>query len=95
MKKIDNFKIQMSADVIQDLKNRLARTRWSDEISGADWDYGTNLSFIKNFVAYWQIQFDWSAQEKILNSFAHYRTTIDGLGIHFIYERGKGPIQSH
>jgi len=42
-------------------------------------------------VDYWRTQFDWRAQEAALNRFAHFRTTLDGMGIHFIHERGTGP----
>ena len=88
---VQPFKIQVSDAVLQDLRERLARTRWPDEIPGAGWDYGTNLDYIKELVEYWRTQFDWRAQEEALNSFAHFRSNVDGMGIHFIHERGKGP----
>ena len=59
------------------------------EIPGAAWDYGANLAYLKDLVDYWRTQFDWRAQEAALNRFAHC-TTLDGMGIHFIHERGKG-----
>src|SRR4029077_17978993 len=55
------------------------------------WDYGANLNYIKNLVDYWKKQFDWRKQEKLLNTFSHFIVNIDGLNIHFIHERGKGP----
>ncbi len=55
------------------------------------WDYGSNLAYIKELTEYWCTAFDWRAQEAALNRFAHFRTTIDGMGIHFIHERGQGP----
>jgi pimeloyl-ACP methyl ester carboxylesterase len=54
-------------------------------------DYGTNLAYLQELVDFWQHQFDWRAQEKELNAFAQFRSEIDGLGIHFLHERGKGP----
>jgi pimeloyl-ACP methyl ester carboxylesterase len=88
---IQPFKIAIPQSTLDDLHERLARTRWPDEVSGAGWDYGTNLDYLRSLVAYWQHEYDWRAQEAMLNSFSHFRTDIDGLGIHFIREHGKGP----
>lgn len=85
------FQIQVPQDTLADLRERLARTRWPDEILDSGWDYGSNLAYVKELSAYWQNEFDWRKQEEAINSFAHFRTDIDGLGIHFIHERGRGP----
>ena len=85
------FKVQVSDATLEDLRERLSRTRWPDEISGSEWGYGSNLAYVKELVDYWLTRFDWRAQEAFINSFAHFRTTVDGLGIHFIHEGGKGP----
>ena len=85
------FKVQVSDATLEDLRERLTRTRWPDEISGSEWGYGSDLAYVKELVDYWLTRFDWRAQEAFINSFAHFRTTVDGLGIHFIHERGKGP----
>lgn len=86
---MEPFKIHFEQSVLDDLQHRLAQTRWPDEITGAGWDYGTNLIYLKSLVDYWQSQFDWLVQEQILNNFNHYLTTIDGSRIHFIYEKAK------
>jgi len=88
---IQPFQINVPQNVLQDLKERLARTRWPDEVEGAGWDYGTNLDYMKGLVDYWQNKYDWRAQEAELNRFSQFRTEVNGTGIHFIYERGKGP----
>jgi len=88
---IQPFTIHVPHTTIDDLQGRLARTRWPDEIAGAGWDYGTNLAYLMGLVAYWRDDFDWRAQEARLNQFAHFRAEIDGCGIHFIHERGRGP----
>lgn len=85
------FTIAIQQQTLDDLRERLAKTRWPDEIDGADWAYGTNLDYIKELTDYWQHQFDWRKQEAMLNQFHQAKTTIDGVGIHFIHERGKGP----
>jgi pimeloyl-ACP methyl ester carboxylesterase len=88
---MQTFTVDISQQTLDDLHERLARTRWPDEVQNADWDYGTNLAYLKELVDYWHNTFSWRAQEAAINQFAHFRTTIDGLGIHFIHERGKGP----
>ena len=85
------YKLRVAQPVLADLRRRLDRVRWPDEIAGSGWQYGTNLAYLQKLVEYWRSQFDWRAQEARLNSFSHYRTEIDSLGIHFIHERGKGP----
>ncbi|WP_410507696.1 epoxide hydrolase [Methanosarcina hadiensis] len=88
---IEPFKINVPEAVLLDLKDRLAQTRWPDEVEGAGWDYGTNLGYMKGLVDYWQDKYDWRAQEAELNRFSQFRAEVNGTGIHFIYERGKGP----
>ena len=88
---IQSFQINIPQTILDDLWMRLSRTRWTDEIEGAGWDYGANLGYLKTLVAYWRSQFNWSAQEAALNRFAQFIAEIDGFGIHFIHERGRGP----
>jgi pimeloyl-ACP methyl ester carboxylesterase len=85
------FRIDVPDEVLRDLRQRLLRTRWSDQVEGTDWDAGTDLAYLKTLIAYWQDAYDWRKQEAALNQFAHFKTEIDGVGIHFIHERGKGP----
>jgi len=85
------FTIEVPDAVLDDLRRRLEATRWPGEIPGSGWDYGTNLGYLQELVGYWRSGFDWRAQEKQLNAFHHYTTTVDGLGIHFIHEKGQGP----
>ena len=88
---VQPYKVEIPDAVLEDLKARLVRTRWPDEIPGSDWDYGTNLAYLKELVEYWRTGFDWRGQEAVINSFAHFRTTVDDMGIHFIHQEGKGP----
>ena len=85
------FKIDVPDAVLQDLNERLTRTRWPDEIPGSGWDYGSNLDYIKELVEYWRTKFDWRGQENLINSFSHFKTDVDGMVIHFIHEKGMGP----
>lgn len=88
---IQPFTIHIAQHTLDDLRERLARTRWPDEVEEAGWEYGTNLEYLKSLMAYWHHQFDWRAQEARLNHFAQFRADIDGFGVHFIHERGQGP----
>ena len=75
---------------LDDLQDRLKRTRWPDEVDDAGWDYGANLAYMQELIAYWRTTFDWRSQEQTINNFANFRAEMDGVGIHFIHERGKG-----
>jgi pimeloyl-ACP methyl ester carboxylesterase len=83
------FKINVPDSVLVDLKQRLARTRFPGDIPGSGWDYGTNLAYLKDLVAYWRDKYDWRAAERRLNQFDQFTTNIDGLDIHFIHQRSR------
>jgi pimeloyl-ACP methyl ester carboxylesterase len=85
------FTIHVPDAVLDDLRHRLALARWPDEIDQSGWKYGADLGYMKELVAYWQDQYDWREQERRLNQFDHFRTTIDGVGLHFIHQRSKHP----
>jgi pimeloyl-ACP methyl ester carboxylesterase len=85
------YAIDLPDATLVDLRERLARTRWPDEVGGAGWAYGTNLKYLRDLCAYWLEGFDWRAQERTLNLLPHFRAEIEGLGIHFIHVRGRGP----
>jgi pimeloyl-ACP methyl ester carboxylesterase len=71
------------------LRERLGRARWPDEIRDSAWQYGTNLSYLSDLCTHWGHGFDWKEQEEYLNGFHHFRGEVDGMGLHFIHERGK------
>ena len=88
---VQPFKIDVADSVLDDLRQRLAQTRWPDEIPGSGWDYGSNLDYLKELVEYWRTGFDWRSQERMLNSFSQFKSQVDGMDIHFVHEKGKGP----
>jgi pimeloyl-ACP methyl ester carboxylesterase len=81
------FTVAIPQPVLDDLQTRLRRTRFPDEIQDSGWDYGTNLAYQRELVAYWADEFDWREQERQINAFDHFTTTIDGLDVHFIHQR--------
>lgn len=89
--RIEPFRIAVPDAVLDDLRERLARTRFPDEIVGSGWTYGTDLAYLRDLVTYWKDRYDWRAAEARLNVFPQFRAWIGDLGIHFIHVRGKGP----
>jgi epoxide hydrolase len=88
--KVQPFEINIPQSVLDDLGERLTQTRWTDEVEGSGWDYGINLGYLKEVADYWQHNYDWRKHEAALNKFKHFKTEVNGVGIHFIHERGKG-----
>ncbi len=88
---MEAFTLDVPREVLVDLKDRLLRTRWPDQVAGAGWDYGTELSYLKELVEYWLTQFDWRKQERFINALPQFCAQVDGLNIHFVHVRGKGP----
>jgi len=89
---MNKFKVDIKQSQVNDLKQRLNQTRWPDQIGDA-WQYGTDLPYIKELCTYWKDEFDWYRQQDIINQFDHYQTDIDGINLHFIYQKaanGKG-----
>ena len=82
---IDRFEVLVDDSVLDDLRRRLARTRFPDQIEGTGWEYGFPADYLRDLVAYWQDDYDWRAAEARLNELPHFRTTIDGQSIHFIH----------
>lgn len=89
--RIEPFRITVADSVLSDLRERLARTRFPDEIPGSGWGYGTELAYLRELVGYWRERYDWRAAEARLNALPQFRAEVGGLGIHFIHVRGKGP----
>lgn len=87
---LEPFTIPFSVGAVDDLRDRLRRTRWPDEVSGAPWEYGFDLTFLQDLCRYWNSEFDWKTQVATLSAFHHYRYTSDGIGVHFMHERGTG-----
>jgi pimeloyl-ACP methyl ester carboxylesterase len=85
------FKIAVPDAVLRDLKERLVRTRFPDQLQNVGWDYGADPAYIRSLVEYWRDRFDWRAQERKLNAFDQFTTTIDGLKIHFIHQKSPVP----
>jgi pimeloyl-ACP methyl ester carboxylesterase len=84
---IEPFEIDVSDLVLDDLADRLAATRFPDEIEDTGWDYGVPIGYLRELVEYWRDGYDWRAHERRLNELDHFRTLIDGQQIHFVHAR--------
>ena len=88
---INPFRIDVPQADLDDLRDRLARTRWPNELAGAGWDYGFPLARLRELAEYWRTGYDWRAHEARLNELAHFTTEIDGQRIHFVHIRSARP----
>ena len=86
-KGVTPFKVSVPQSAIDDLKRRLASTRWPERETVGDWSQGVPLQKAQALVAYWRDKYDWRRFEARINAFPQYRTQIDGVGIHFIHVR--------
>jgi microsomal epoxide hydrolase len=85
------FHIRVEQAVLDDLNARLAATRWPDAVDGVGWMQGADLAAMQGLAGYWREAFDWRRAEARLNAFPQYRCVVDGVGIHFVHVRGRGP----
>jgi pimeloyl-ACP methyl ester carboxylesterase len=85
------FRVEIPDSDLDDLRDRLARTRWPDEPPGDGWGAGVPLSYLRQLADYWGTGFDWRAQEARLNALPQFTTEIDGQAIHFLHVRSPEP----
>ena len=89
--KISPYRIDISQGALDDLRDRLGRTRWPDELPGVGWDLGVPLDYLKGLAEYWATTYDWRGQEAALNEFAQFTTVIDDQNVHFLHVRSPEP----
>jgi len=86
---ITPFTIRVPDALLSDLTMRIRNTRWPPQAPGTAWAQGTDLDYLKRLLSYWADGFDWRAQERRLNTFAHFRAELGGIQIHFVHERAR------
>ena len=87
----EEFEIGIADDVVADLRERLARTRWPDAETVDDWSQGVPLAYLQELCEYWRDGYDFAEAARRLNRLPHQRAKIDGLGIHFVHRRSPEP----
>jgi pimeloyl-ACP methyl ester carboxylesterase len=85
------YRIDIPQSDLDDLHDRLDRTRWPDEIPGPGWAYGVPTEYLRDLVRHWRHGYDWRAAEARLNEWPQYTTTIDGANVHFAHVRSPEP----
>jgi epoxide hydrolase len=88
---ITPFRIEIPQADLDDLRRRLAHTRWPEPATVTDWSQGVPLAYLRALCQYWQERYDWPATQARLNEFPQFRTEIDGVGIHFLHVRSGRP----
>ncbi|MEV4627836.1 epoxide hydrolase family protein [Micromonospora sp. NPDC049523] len=81
------FRIDIPQADLDDLRNRLDRTRWPDEIPDAGWDYGVPVAYVRQLAEHWRDGYDWRAWEAKINQYPQFTTEVDGQNIHFLHVR--------
>jgi pimeloyl-ACP methyl ester carboxylesterase len=82
------FRIDVSDEVLDDLRARLARTRFTDRSGEQPWQAGADPDYLRELVSYWLDGFDWRAREAELNALPHYQAQIGGRRMHFLRVTG-------
>jgi pimeloyl-ACP methyl ester carboxylesterase len=94
--RIRPYRIDIPQADIDDLAERLARTRWARDLPGTGWERGVPAAYLRDLASYWAGEYDWRAQEAALNAWPQFITTIDGTDVHFLHvlsaERGATPL---
>ena len=88
--RLEPFAIDVPDAVLEDLRERLRRTRFPGEPAGAGWAYGASLDFVKRLIRHWLEEYDWRAVEARLNRFPQHLASVGGLRVHVLHERGSG-----
>jgi microsomal epoxide hydrolase len=85
------FRVDIPQADIDDLADRLARTRWSEQPADSGWDYGVPVGYLRDLIEYWRTSYDWRNAEAELNSFPQFTTEIYGANVHFFHVRSPEP----
>jgi pimeloyl-ACP methyl ester carboxylesterase len=89
MDEVRPFRVQIPQEALDDLRRRIAATKWPERETVTDSSQGVPLATIRELARYWATDYDWRKVEARLNALPQFITTIDGLDIHFIHVRSK------
>ncbi|XP_072022682.1 epoxide hydrolase 1-like isoform X1 [Amphiura filiformis] len=86
---VRKFEINFSNDDLKDLKSRIKNTRYFEGLEGTKFRYGFRPDYMQTIAKYWLEQYDWRTQEKELNKYDHFKTSIEGIDVHFVHVKPK------
>jgi pimeloyl-ACP methyl ester carboxylesterase len=84
------YKIDVDQGVLDDLRERLAETRWAELPDESDWAFGTSRGYLRDLIEYWQSGFNWRRQEARLNELPQFKARVDSTDVHFVHVRSRG-----
>jgi pimeloyl-ACP methyl ester carboxylesterase len=90
--RIESYVVAVPDAVIDDLRDRIRRTRWPDPAPGEAWGQGVDLEYLRGLLSYWADGFDWRERERELNRHSHCIAEVDGVRIHFVHRSGTGRV---
>ena len=85
------YRLEVPQRDLDDLHDRLDRTRWPDELPGVGWAYGVPLGYLQDLAGYWRREYDWRAAERRLNDWPQWTTVVDGQTVHLAHVRSPEP----
>ena len=88
---VEPFRVEVPEAELEDLRERLGRTRWPRPGVVPDWGQGAPLEYVRELCEYWRTEYDWRRLEARLNALPQFRAEVDGVGIHFIHVRSPEP----
>ncbi len=88
---VEPYRIEIADAELNDLRDRLARTRWPERETVNDWSQGVPLAYAQELCEYWRTDYDWRRAEAQLGAVPQFRTELDGLGVHFLHARSPHP----
>lgn len=91
MSEPEQFEIAIPDAEVDDVTDRLRRTRWAADFANDGWAYGVPDGYLRELVEYWTDAYDWRRHEAAMNAFEHWRAELDGIPIHYLRARGRGP----
>ena len=90
MQPISPFNITVPEETLEFIRARVKAYPWHEMPIDGGWEYGANLDYMKEICTYWVNEFDWREQEAVINKFQHFTTKVDGLDLHYMFEKGSG-----
>ena len=90
---VSSFRVVVDEADLEDLRERLRRTRWPEREVVEDRSQGIPLAYMRDVCDYWLYQYDWRDVEGRLNALPQVSTSVDGLGIHVVHVRSPNPTR--
>jgi len=87
---IKSYKVNIAEEVLNNIYKKVQKYPWHEMPDDGGWSYGTNFDYMKELSNYWVNKYDWKKTEEKINKFQNFKSNIDGIDIHFIYEKGSG-----